>query len=182
MSSNASCAISGSGKTGCACIPAPTRRAKRPSIRGSTTPSPTTTPNRSWRSPPPETSGSARVRLSHHLVQRPPALRRQLFRVAGAPRNPKKPVFDFRAHFCHSAPWKRTLSASDPGQLPGGPKAISYQFNSEVNIVSMLKAIAASILTVVLSDRFSETEIVRTFLSPRQDSLNQLTREVTPAQ
>ena len=32
---------------GGACIPAPTRRAKRPSIRGSTTPSPTTTANRS---------------------------------------------------------------------------------------------------------------------------------------
>ena len=45
MSSSASCAISGSGKRECACIPAPTRRAKRPSIRGSTTPSPTTTPN-----------------------------------------------------------------------------------------------------------------------------------------
>ena len=44
------CAISGSGKRGCACIAAPTRRAKRPSIRGSTTPSPTTRPNRSWRS------------------------------------------------------------------------------------------------------------------------------------
>ena len=41
---------------------------------------------------------------SRNPVQRPPALRRQLFRVAGAPRNPKKPVFDFRAHFCHSAP------------------------------------------------------------------------------
>ena len=37
------------------------------------------------------------------LVQRP-ALRRQLFRVAGASGNPKKPVLDFRAHFCHSAP------------------------------------------------------------------------------
>ena len=35
---------------GGACIPAPIRRAKRPSIRGSTTPSPSTTPNRSWRS------------------------------------------------------------------------------------------------------------------------------------
>ena len=40
MSSSASCAISGSGKRGCACIPAPIRRAKRPSIRGSTTPFP----------------------------------------------------------------------------------------------------------------------------------------------
>ena len=36
----------GSGKSRCACIAAPTRRAKRPSIGGSTTPSPTTTPNR----------------------------------------------------------------------------------------------------------------------------------------
>ena len=34
---SASCAISGSGKRGCACIAASTRRAKRPSIRGSTT-------------------------------------------------------------------------------------------------------------------------------------------------
>src|SRR4029453_8201998 len=50
-------------------------------------PSPTTTPNRSWRSPPPETSGSARVRLSHSLFNgpQPPAggLR--------APRNRKSP-------------------------------------------------------------------------------------------
>ena len=78
---------------GCACIPAPTRRAKRPSIRGSMTPSPTTTPNRSWRSPPPETSGSARVRLSHPLFSGPQP---SGGRVAGAPRrNPKKPVFDW---------------------------------------------------------------------------------------
>ena len=34
-------------------------------------PSPTTTPNRSWRSPPPETPGSARVRLSHPLFSGP---------------------------------------------------------------------------------------------------------------
>ena len=53
---------------------------------------------------PPETSGSGQVRLSHPLFSGPSPLRRQLFRVAGAPRNPKKPVFDFRAHFCHSAP------------------------------------------------------------------------------
>ena len=75
---------------GCACIAAPTRRAKRPSIRGSTTPSSTTTPNRSWRSPPPETSGSAQVRLSHPLFSGP--------QPSGGS------VFDFRAHFCHSAP------------------------------------------------------------------------------
>jgi hypothetical protein len=105
MSSSVSCAISGSGKRGCTCIPAPTRLAKRPSIRGSTTPSPTTTPNRSWRPPPPETSGSARVRLSHPLFSGP-ALRR--------------PVFDFQAHFCHSAPIEThafgfRLPASAPG-------------------------------------------------------------------
>jgi len=47
---------------------------------------------------------------SRTLVKRPPALRRQLFRVAGAPRNPKKPVFDFRAHFCHSAPMETHAS------------------------------------------------------------------------
>ena len=51
---------------------------------------PTTTPNRSWRSPPSEKSGSARVHPSHSLVQRPPALR--------------QPAFDFWAPFCHSAP------------------------------------------------------------------------------
>ena len=45
-----------------------------------------------WRSPPPETSGSARVRLSHPLFSGP------------SPPAAKKPVFDFRAHFCHSAP------------------------------------------------------------------------------
>jgi proline dehydrogenase len=41
-----------------------------------------------------------------------------LWPVHYLPRNPKKPVFDFRAHFCHSAPWKRTLSASDSGRTP----------------------------------------------------------------
>ena len=102
MSSSASCAISGSGKRGVRAFRH--RPAGRPSIRGSTTPS---TPNRSWRSPPAETSGSAQVRLLHPLVQRPPALR---------------PVFDFRAHFCHSALMEMHAFGSD-----SGPKAISYQ-------------------------------------------------------
>ena len=31
-------------------------------------------------------------------------LRNSLSPPASTPRNPKKPVFDFRAHFCHSAP------------------------------------------------------------------------------
>ena len=34
-------------------------------------PFPDYAPNRSWRSPPPETSGSARVRLSHPLFSGP---------------------------------------------------------------------------------------------------------------
>ena len=67
-------------------------------------------------------------------------LRRQLFWVAGAPRNPKKPVFDFRAHFCHSAPMEThafgfRLRANAPEdqkrfpirRFPISPKAISYQ-------------------------------------------------------
>ena len=52
---------------------------KRPSIRGSTNPSP---PYRS-----PETSGSAQVRLSHALFSG--------HQLSGA-------LFDFRAHYCHS--------------------------------------------------------------------------------
>ena len=51
--------------------------------------SPTTTPNRSWPSPPPETSG-----------KRPSAPLAPLF---SGPQ-PRAPVFDFRAHFCHPAP------------------------------------------------------------------------------
>ena len=118
MSLSASCAISGSGKRGGACIPAPTRP-KRPSIRGSTTPSPTTTPNRSWRCPPPETSGSAQVRLSHPLFSGPQPSGGSFFDLWNAPRNPKRPVFDFRAHFCHSAPMEThafgfTLRANAP--------------------------------------------------------------------
>ena len=40
-------------------------------------------------------------------------LRRQLFRVAGAPRNPKSPCLTFGPTFVTLRPWKRTLSASD---------------------------------------------------------------------
>jgi Putative transposase len=94
---------------GCACIPAPTRRAKRPSIRGSTTPSPTTTPNRSWRSPPPETPGSARVRLSHPLFSGP--------QPSGGSCLTSGPTF------VTLRPWKRTLSASDSGPTPRRAKS-----------------------------------------------------------
>ena len=41
---------------------------------------------------------------------------------------PSGPVFDFRAHFCHSAPMEtHAFRLPTPGQRPGGPKAIFYQ-------------------------------------------------------
>ena len=91
MSSSASCAISGSGKRGGACIPAPTRRAKRPSIRGSTTPP--RLRHRTGRCVPRQLKRSAAPECASRTPcsAAPAALRRQ-------------PVFDFRAHFCHSAP------------------------------------------------------------------------------
>ena len=66
--------------------------------------------------PPPETSGSARVRLSHPLFQRPPALRRQLLTS--------------RPTFVTLRSWKRTLSASDSGPTPRRAKSnfLSVQF------------------------------------------------------
>ena len=74
-----------------------------------TTPSPTTIPNRSWRSPPPETSGSAQVRLSHPLFSGP---------------SPRAPVFDFRAHFFHSAPsGNARFRLQTPGQRPRRAKS-----------------------------------------------------------
>jgi hypothetical protein len=43
---------------------------------------------------------------------------------------PKKPVFDFRAHFCQSAPVEtHAFGFRLPAQRPGGPNAISYQFS-----------------------------------------------------
>ena len=56
---------------------------------------------------------------SRTLVQRPPALRRQLFSGCARTATRKKPVFDFRARFCHSAPMKThafglTLRANAP--------------------------------------------------------------------
>ena len=54
-----------------------------------------------WRSLPPETAAPS-----------PPAAQ-----------------LDFRAHFCHSAPMEtHAFGFTTPGQRPGGPKAISYQF------------------------------------------------------
>jgi hypothetical protein len=94
------------------CIAAATRRAKRPSILGSTTSSPTTTPNRSWRSPPPETPGSARVRLSHSLFSGAQRSGGSFFGWArGATR--KSPCLTSGPTLVTLRPWKRTLSASD---------------------------------------------------------------------
>ncbi len=93
---------------GGACIPAPTCRAKRPSIRGSTT------PNRSWRSPPPETSGSAQVRLSHPLFSGPQP---SGGRVRARPAT-RSPCLTVGPTFVTLRTWKRTLSASDSGPTP----------------------------------------------------------------
>ncbi len=83
-------------------IPAPTRRAKRPSIRGSTT------PNRSWRPPPAETSDSARGRLSHPLFSGPQS--------SGGCLTSGRALVTLRA-------WKRTLSASHSGPTPRRAKS-----------------------------------------------------------
>jgi len=37
--------------------------------------------------------------------------------------SPPAAAFDFRAHFCHSAPWKRTLSACDSRPTPRTAKS-----------------------------------------------------------
>jgi hypothetical protein len=84
----------------------------------------TTTPNRSWRSPPAETSASVRVRFSHPSFSGP--------QPSGSPCLTSKPTFVSLRR------WKRTLSASDSGSTPrraksdflsvrpGGPKTFSY--------------------------------------------------------
>ena len=111
---------------GCACIPAPTRRAKRPSIRGSTTPSPTTTPNRSWRSPPAETSGSARVRLSQPLFSGP--------QPSGGPCLTSGPTL------VTLRPWKRTLSASDSRPTPRRAKSDFLSVMADLALTAGLTA------------------------------------------
>ena len=90
LSSSASCAISGSGKRGARAFrhrPAgrndPRSVARRPLPR-------LRKPNRSWRSAPPETSGSAQVR------SRTPC--------SAAPSPPAAVCLTSGAHFCHSAP------------------------------------------------------------------------------
>ena len=95
------------------CIAAATRRAKRPSIRGSTTSSPTTTPNRSWRSPPPETPGSARVRLSHSLFSGAQRSGGSFFGLWARAATRKSPCLTSGPTLVTLRPWKRTLSASD---------------------------------------------------------------------
>ena len=94
------------------------RRAKRPSIRGSTTPSPTTTPNRSWRS---------------RQLKRPGAPKCASLTPCSAAFSPPAPVFDFRAHFCHSAPMEmHAFGFRLRANAPEGQKAISYQFSKSL--------------------------------------------------
>ena len=116
---------------GCACIPAPTRRAKRPSIRGSTTPSPTTTPNRSWRSPPAETSGSARVRFSPALFSGPQS--------SGGGCLTSGPLFPLCAH------GNARFRLHTPGQRPGGPKAIFLSVALALRIAEAVPGTGAGI-------------------------------------
>ena len=73
-------------------------------------------------SPAPETPGSARVRLSHPLFSgpHPPAA---AFSGCGRAPKPEKPVFDFRAHFCHSAPMEtHAFGFRLPANAPDGQK------------------------------------------------------------
>ena len=79
---------------------------------------------------PAASSSSART-----LVQRPPSLRRQLFRVADALRNPKKTVFDFRAHFCHAAPMEtHAFGLRIPANAPKGQKPFSVSRKSGLSL------------------------------------------------
>ena len=107
-------AISGSGKRGCACIAAPTRRAKRPSIRGSTT--------------LPRLRHRAGRGVLRHLKR--PAAPESASRTpcSATPSPPAAAVFDFRAPLLSlCAHGNARFRLQTPGQRPGGPKAISYQ-------------------------------------------------------
>jgi hypothetical protein len=50
----------------------------------------------------PETRGGARVRLLQPLFSGPQPYVGSFFGLCAAPQPEKKPVFDFRAHSCHS--------------------------------------------------------------------------------
>ena len=55
-----------------------------------------------------------------------------------APRPSNRAVFDFRTHFCHSAPHGSVrFRLQTPGQCLGGPKAIFIQFtvNQKVRLI-----------------------------------------------
>ena len=114
MSSSASCAISGSGKRGARAFRH--RPAGRNDPRRST-PLPDYDTNRSLRSPPAETSGSARVRLSHPLFSGP--------QPSGG-----SPCLTFGPPFALCAHGNARFRLQTPGQRRGGRKAISYQFTT----------------------------------------------------
>ena len=66
-----------------------------------------------------------------------------LFRVAGAPRNPKKPVFHFPGPlFVTLHSWKRMLSASDSGPTPRRAKSdfLSVQKRFPISISDYVRA------------------------------------------
>ena len=75
----------------------------------------------SWRSPPPERSGSARVRLSHRLFSGPQS--------SGGGCLTSGPTF------VTLRPWKRTLSASDSGPTPRRAKSDSRLLENESVII-----------------------------------------------
>ena len=89
---------------GGACIPAPTRGRNDPR---SVARRPLQTPNRSWRSPPAETSGSAQVRLCTPCSAAPSPPAR--VRLPG-------PLLSLCAH------GNARFRLQTPGQRPGGPK------------------------------------------------------------
>jgi hypothetical protein len=84
-------------------------------------------------------SRPARVR------QRPSGPSAAMFRVAGAPRQPAKPLVDPRPAFT-LRPWKRTLSALDSPPPPWRAKAISYQSGQVLLPSGMIPKIAESLV------------------------------------
>ena len=87
---------------------------------------PTTTPNWSWRPPPPETPAAPKC-ASHPLFSGP--------QLSGGSE------FDFRAHFCHSAPMEtHAFGLRLRAKRPGGPNAISYQSTGNLKVRLILRS------------------------------------------
>ena len=124
-----------SGKRGCACIPAPTRRAKRPPIRGSTTPSPNYDTEPVVAFPPPKRPVAPKCASLTACSAAPSPPAAAFSGCKRAPATRKGPCLTSGPTFVTLRPWKRTLSASDSGPTPRRAKsdfpiskAISYQW------------------------------------------------------